>query len=63
MEAFLDGSDDAERLVGRVEAYRTLTLVRHVWISDRIPERRRFTPEILALCEDLLLAERSSAKP
>lgn len=46
-----------------VEAYRTLTLVRHVWISDRIPERRRFTPEILALCEDLLLAERSSAKP
>ncbi|MGI8650652.1 MAG: phosphotransferase family protein [Rubrobacter sp.] len=46
-----------EELAERVSLYRTLTLVRHVWISDRIPARQTFTPEILALCEELLAGE------
>lgn len=41
-------------LAERVSIYRTLTLVRHVQISDRIPNRREFTPELISVCESLL---------
>jgi thiamine kinase-like enzyme len=37
-----------------VRAYATLTLVRHIAISTRIPERRDWTPALLDLCEQRL---------
>jgi aminoglycoside phosphotransferase (APT) family kinase protein len=37
-----------------VRAYATLTLVRHIAISTRIPERRDWTPALLELCEQRL---------
>ena len=37
-----------------VRAYATLTLVRHIAISTRIPERRAWTPALLDLCEQRL---------
>lgn len=37
-----------------VRAYATLTLVRHIAISARIPERRDWTPALLEFCEQRL---------
>ena len=37
-----------------VRVYATLTLVRHIAISTRIPERRAWTPALLDLCEQRL---------
>ncbi|MEY6432462.1 phosphotransferase [Thioalkalicoccus limnaeus] len=48
--------DEFLRLAGvasrtAIRAYATLTLVRHIAISARIPERRRWTPAVLELSE------------
>jgi aminoglycoside phosphotransferase (APT) family kinase protein len=37
-----------------IRAYETLTLVRHVYVSTRFPDRRRHTGELLSLCEERL---------
>lgn len=37
-----------------IRVYTTLTLVRHIAISTRIPERRSVTPKLLDLCEHRL---------
>jgi hypothetical protein len=39
---------------GAVEAYATLTLGRHVYLSTQFPERRPFTETLLDLCEQRL---------
>ncbi len=39
-----------------LHVYKTLTLVRHIYISTRIPERRPFTEPLLVLCEKRLRA-------
>ncbi len=44
-----------ERVRGAVRVYAALTLARHIHISRRIPERRRFTAGLLELCEERLL--------
>jgi aminoglycoside phosphotransferase (APT) family kinase protein len=50
-----------QRLEGRemrasIEAYRLLSLVRHITISRRIPERHPFTDKLLEICEEQLMA-------
>ncbi|WP_052125074.1 phosphotransferase [Vibrio sinaloensis] len=45
----LCGHSDAER---EIEIYRVLSLIRHISISQRVPERRKFTGSIITLCED-----------
>ena len=35
-----------------IRAYALLTLVRHVYVCTRIPERRRFTADLLSVCEE-----------
>lgn len=37
-----------------VQAYATLTLVRHIYLSTQFPERRQFTERLLELCEERL---------
>lgn len=37
-----------------IDAYATLTLARHVYISTQFPDRAPFTEAILSLCEDRL---------
>lgn len=37
-----------------VDAYTTLTLARHIWISTQLPDRRAFTGGLLGLCESRL---------
>ena len=37
-----------------IRAYALLTLVRHIWISTRLPERRPFTECVLELCRQRL---------
>jgi hypothetical protein len=37
-----------------VTAYTTLTLVRHIYISNTFPERRSFTKDLLELSEERL---------
>lgn len=44
-----------ESVLGAVRVYSSLTLARHIHVSRRIPERRRFTAELLDLCEERLL--------
>jgi thiamine kinase-like enzyme len=48
-ESYLANAGEAMRAA--IGAYATLTLVRHIAISQRIPERRGFTPALLELCE------------
>jgi len=43
-----------EEVRAAVRIYATLTLVRHIAISHRIPERRAWTPRLLHLCEHRL---------
>lgn len=53
-ERFVELSGEEVRRAVRV--YAALTLARHIHISRRIPERRRFTADILGVCEEWLLA-------
>jgi hypothetical protein len=46
---YVDRAGEAMRAAVRV--YATLTLVRHIAISHRIPDRRVWTPQLLRLCE------------
>jgi hypothetical protein len=34
-----------------IQAYKTLTLVRHIYLSTQFPDRKDFTPALLELCE------------
>ncbi len=51
-EKFVQLAGEASRAA--VKAYATLTLVRHIAISTRIPERRGSTQALLELCEQRL---------
>jgi aminoglycoside phosphotransferase (APT) family kinase protein len=42
-----------------IDAYTTLTLVRHIWLSTQFPDRRGSTEALLELCEDRLAAAAS----
>ena len=37
-----------------IQAYTTLTLVRHIYLSTQFPKRQEFTPALLQLCEQRL---------
>lgn len=50
-ERFAELTGGGSRARAAVRAYAALTLVRHVFISTRIPERRPFTETILEICE------------
>jgi hypothetical protein len=43
-----------EAIRSAIQSYTTLTLVRHIYISTQIDDRRSFTPAILELCEQRL---------
>jgi len=43
-----------------VRAYATLTLVRHIYLSSRFPERVRLTEQLIELCEGRLGLEQGS---
>ncbi|TMQ00888.1 MAG: aminoglycoside phosphotransferase family protein [Verrucomicrobia bacterium] len=43
-----------------VRAYATLTLVRHIYLSSRFPERVRLTEQLIELCEGRLRLEQGS---
>ena len=51
-ERFVALSGEATRAA--VQAYATLTLVRHIHLSTLFPERRPFTSRLLELCEERL---------
>jgi aminoglycoside phosphotransferase (APT) family kinase protein len=51
-ERFIELSGEATR--PSVKAYAILTLVRHIYLSSRFPERRSFTGRLLELCEERL---------
>ena len=51
-EHFVDLSGDGVR--AGIEAYTTLTLVRHIYLSTQFPERHRCTEPLLELCEERL---------
>jgi hypothetical protein len=48
-ERFIELSGESCR--GAVEAYATLTLARHIYLSTRFEERRALTETLLELCE------------
>jgi aminoglycoside phosphotransferase (APT) family kinase protein len=57
-ERFVALSGEATRPA--VQAYTTLTLVRHIYLSTQVPERRQSTEALLELCEQRLgTAERA----
>ncbi|EGA69478.1 hypothetical protein VISI1226_09869 [Vibrio sinaloensis DSM 21326] len=47
--ALLSGLTDS---ASAINTFRLLSLARHIAISQRIPARREFTPQIIGLCED-----------
>jgi len=51
-DAFVELSGEAAR--NAVRAYTTLTLVRHIYLSTRFPERMAFTERFIELCEKRL---------
>jgi len=51
-ERFLELSGTVSR--SAIDAYTTLTLVRHIYLSTQFPERRQCTEALLALCEEKL---------
>ena len=57
-ERFVEVSGEAVR--GSVKAYAALTLVRHVYLSTRFPERRAFTKDLLSLSEERVSARLSA---
>ncbi|MBH8551461.1 phosphotransferase [Nostocaceae cyanobacterium CENA357] len=58
IERFIQMTNDD--LQTAIESYTILTLVRHIHISTRFPERRPFTEELLNLCEQRLKIIRNS---
>lgn len=44
-----------EKVRASVQAYSTLTLARHIFLSTQFSDRRHLTEQLLALCEDRLL--------
>jgi len=48
-DQFLELSEGSSRFA--VDAYTTLTLVRHIYLSTQFPERRPWTQSLIALCE------------
>ena len=56
-ERYLQLADDVDE--ASIEAYTTLTLVRHIYLSTQYPKRRHVTGALLELCEQRLgLVER-----
>jgi len=51
-DRFVELSGEATR--PRVQAYKTLTIARHIYLSTQFPERRPFTERLLELCEERL---------
>jgi hypothetical protein len=51
-ERFVELAGEATRVA--VQAYATLTLVRHIYLSTLFSERRSFTRSLLELCEERL---------
>ena len=51
-EKFIELSGGACRIA--IEAYTTLTLVRHIYLSTQFPQRQEFAPALLELCEQRL---------
>jgi hypothetical protein len=43
-----------EQCRSRIQAYTTLTLARHIYLSTQFSERQKFTGDLLALCEQRL---------
>ena len=43
-----------ERCRPAITAYKTLSLVRHIYLSTQFPERQRFTETLLEICEQRL---------
>ena len=62
-ERFVELSGEAMR--PRIQAYKTLTLARHIYLSTQFPERHLFTENILELCEQRLstLDHKYTGKP
>jgi aminoglycoside phosphotransferase (APT) family kinase protein len=60
IERFLELSGEFRRT--SVEIYTTLTLVRHISISQQFSDRRPFTESLLSLCEDRLHTQISTFK-
>jgi len=60
IERFIELSGEFRRT--SVEIYTTLTLVRHVSISQQFSDRRQFTEPLLSLCEDRLQTQISAFK-
>ena len=48
-QRFIELSGESCRLA--IEAYTTLTLVRHIYLSTQFPNRQTFAPALLELCE------------
>src|SRR5206468_7291369 len=48
-DRFVQLSGEATRAA--VQAYATLTLVRHIYLSSRLPERVQLTERLIGLCE------------
>ena len=57
IERFIELSGEFRRT--SVEIYTTLTLVRHISISQQFSDRRKFTKKILSLCEKRLQSQLS----
>ena len=51
-DRFVELSGEATR--PRVQAYKTFTIARHIYLSTQFPERRPFTERLLELCEERL---------
>jgi len=57
-ETFLELSRESSRVA--IQAYTTLTLVRHIYLSTQFPKRQDFTFPLLELCEQrFTLAQQS----
>jgi glycosyltransferase involved in cell wall biosynthesis len=51
-ERFIELSGESCRAA--IDAYTTLTLVRHIYLSTQFPQRQMFAPALLELCEQRL---------
>jgi len=57
-ETFLELSRESSRVA--IQAYTTLTLVRHIYLSTQFPKRQDFALPLLELCEQrFTLAQQS----
>ena len=57
-DRFVQLSGEATRAA--VQAYATLTLVRHIYLSSRFPERAHLTERLIELCERRLRLSRNA---